>query len=327
MRTIGFVFDLRDDYLKEGYSEEETAEFDKASTIDGIEQALIREGFRVVRIGNARSLMQRLLNGERWDLVFNIAEGLYGDGRESLVPALLDMYRIPYVFSGPATLAISLNKAFAKQIVRDSGVPTAPFYLVHSPEDLDNITLEYPLFAKPVAEGTGKGISEKSVVHTPAQLKEICEYLLEAYHQPVLVEEFLPGREFTIGVIGTGREAYVPGGMEIVCKNPGDVYSWHTKEHYEDLVEYVPIEGELLKECTAVALGAWRALHCHDGGRVDVKMDRHGRVCFLEVNPLAGLNPISSDLPILCRLNGISYQELIHRIMSEAMKRIFGDGI
>ena len=163
---IGLTYDLRTDYLNDGYSLEETAEFDKESTIEGIEQAIHNSGHHTERIGNSKSLMKQLLSGQRWDMVFNIAEGLYGEGRESLVPALLENFKIPYVFSGPVTLGISLNKAFAKQIIRDSNINTPDFFVVTRVEDVDRIHLDYPLFAKPISEGTGKGIDSKSKVNT-----------------------------------------------------------------------------------------------------------------------------------------------------------------
>lgn len=321
---IGLTYDLRSDYLKQGYSKEETAEFDKESTIEGIEQAIQNSGHRTERIGNAQSLMKALAEDKKWDLVFNIAEGLYGEGRESLVPALLDAYKIPYVFSGPVTLGVSLNKAFAKQIVRDSGVNTPLFHVVSQLSDIKEVLLEYPLFAKPMSEGTGKGIHATSVIHSPEELETVCRSLLADFNQPVLVEEFLPGREFTVGVLGCGKEAYVPGAMEIVYKkNTNAVYSYFNKENYEDLVDYISVEGELLEQCKTVALRVWCVLNCLDGGRVDVKVDRKGKVSFIEVNPLAGLNYMSSDLPILCRLNGISFQELIDEILKSAIKRNF----
>jgi D-alanine-D-alanine ligase len=322
--TIGFTYDLRSDYLKQGYSMEETAEFDKESTIEGIENAIQLAGHKTVRIGNAQSLMKALLEGKKWDMVFNIAEGLYGEGRESLVPALLDAYKIPYVFSGPVTLGVSLNKAFAKQIIRDSGVNTPAFHVVTQLNDMNEVSLEYPLFAKPISEGTGKGIDSKSVIQSKEELKNVCTTLLKKFNQPVLVEEFLPGREFTVGVLGSGTEAYVPGAMEIVYKKSNDnIYSYDNKENYEDVVEYFPVRGPLLEECKTVALNAWNALNCLDGGRVDVKVDRFGKVSFIEVNPLAGLNPISSDLPILCRLNDFPFQIIIDEILKSAIKRHF----
>lgn len=319
---IGLTYDLRSDYLKEGYSLEETAEFDKESTIEGIEQAIQLEGHETFRIGNAKALMKALLEGQRWDLVFNIAEGLYGEGRESLVPALLDAYRIPYVFSGPVTLGISLNKAFAKQIVRDQGVNTPAFFVVNQAADTERVKLEYPLFAKPISEGTGKGIDSKSVIQNKKELDQVCRDLLYKFHQPVLVEEYLPGREFTVGVLGSGAKAFVPGAMEIIYRQDDEqIYSYNNKENYEDLVDYVAVTGDLFEECKKVALAAWSALNCLDGGRIDVKIDRHGKMSFIEVNPLAGLNPISSDLPILGRLNGIPYQEIIRTILESAIFR------
>ena len=322
--NIGFTYDLRSDYLKLGYTKEETAEFDKESTIEGIEQDIEKAGHHVERIGNSQSLMKALLEGKRWDMVFNITEGLYGEGRESLVPALLDSYKIPYVFSGPVTLGISLNKGFAKQIVRDYGVNTPKFHVVAQAADIEKVNLEYPLFAKPISEGTGKGISSKSLISSKEELEKVCISILSQFNQPVLVEEFLPGREFTVGVIGTGDEAYVPGAMEILyINNTQKIYSYDNKENYEDRIEYQAVTGEMLEECKKVALGSWKALNCCDGGRVDVKIDRFGKMSFIEVNPLAGLNPVTSDLPILCGLNGMSFQELINEILKSAIKRNF----
>ncbi len=321
--NIGLTYDLRSDYLLQGYSMEETAEFDKESTVEGIEKAIQQAGHITERIGNSKSLIKKLLAGERWDMVFNIAEGLYGAGRESLVPALLDNYRIPYTFSGPATLACSLNKAFAKRIVRDSGLNTPPFKVICFSEDIKCVDLEYPLFAKPISEGTGKGIDRNSLIRSEEELYLVCDRLLSEYDQAVLVEEFLPGREFTVAVFGNGKNAWVPGAMEIIYQHKGvGIYSYENKENFEDIVEYKRVEGKLFEACKDLALGAWRALHCHDGGRVDVRIDRYGKMSFIEVNPLAGLNPVISDLPILCRLNGMDYQKIINTILDSAIKRI-----
>lgn len=321
---IGLTYDLRTDYLNDGYSLEETAEFDKESTIEGIEQAIGNAGHLTERIGNSKVLMHQLLNGQRWDMVFNISEGLYGEGRESLVPALLDNFRIPYVFSGPITLGISLNKAFAKQIIRDKKINTPDFFVVTKIEDIEDIHLIYPLFAKPISEGTGKGIDSKSKINSKAELLSVCSHLLQKFNQAVLVEEYLPGREFTVGVLGTGKTAHILGAMEILYKNNTEtIYSYETKENYEEIVNYVAVKDDLLKQCESLALDVWRTLNCYDGGRVDVKIDKQGNLSFIEVNPLAGLNPITSDLPILCKLNGICYQEIIDEILKSAIKRNF----
>lgn len=323
---VGLTYDLRNDYLAEGYGEEETAEFDRPDTIGAIEEALRGLGHETDRIGHVRRLMTRLAAGDRWDLVFNIAEGLYGFGRESLVPALLDAYRIPYTFSDPLTCALTLHKAMAKRVVRDAGVPTPAFRVIETDADLGSVDLDFPLFAKPLAEGTGKGITAASKVSTAAELRAVCRQLLESFRQPVLVERFLPGRELTVGVLGTGPRARAIGAMEVVLKAQAEaeVYSYVNKERCELLVEYRPVAGDLAGEAAACAVAAWRALGCRDGGRVDLRADAAGVLNFLEVNPLAGLHPEHSDLPIICKLVGIPYRELIGAILAEASVRLEG---
>jgi D-alanine-D-alanine ligase len=299
---------------------EDTAEFDKQDTVDALDQALRKIGFETEQVGNCFQLIEALASGRKWDLVFNIAEGLYGDGRESVVPAILDQYRIPYVFSGPVILGVSLNKYLTRLIVSAAGVPVSPGMLISSMEDVRKCRLEYPLFIKPVSEGTGKGINEKSILKSTAELKEMAEWILRRFDQPALVEEYLPGREFTVGIIGTGDETVAIGGMEIECKD-NLPYSVEFKEAYWDFCKYKPMDGELAEECKSVAVQVWKALRSVDGGRVDVKADRNGRICFMEVNPLAGLHPVHSDLPILGRMSGVEYQQLIEMIMKAALKR------
>jgi D-alanine-D-alanine ligase len=208
---IGITYDLRDDYLAEGYGEEETAEFDHPVTIAAIEGALHILGHDTERIGHIRKLAEKLVAGEKWDLVFNIAEGLRGFGREAQVPALLEAYDIPYVFSDPLVLSLTLHKGMTKRVIRDLGIPTPDFTVVESPEEIERVALPFPLFAKPVAEGTGKGVTAASKINDRAELERVCLLLLETFRQPVLIEAFLPGREFTVGIIGTGGEAFVPG--------------------------------------------------------------------------------------------------------------------
>ncbi|MCA1766042.1 MAG: D-alanine--D-alanine ligase [Desulfobulbaceae bacterium] len=320
---IGMTYDLRSDYLAAGYSEDETAEFDRDSTIAAIEGALAAMGHEPVRIGNLASLVNRLGGGERWDLVFNIAEGLHGFGREAQVPALLDGYRIPYVFSDPLILALTLHKGMTKHVVRALGIATPDFAVVASPADLDKITLPYPLFAKPVAEGTGKGVNGASKIRDGGALAAVCGELLATYRQPVLVETFLPGREFTVGIVGNGAAARAIGVMEVMLleKAEAEIYSYQNKENCEELVEYRPVADPEAKLAESVALASWHALGCRDGGRVDLRSDAMGRPNFIEVNPLAGLHPEHSDLCILATQNGISYQALLTEIVDAALVR------
>ena len=211
---VGLTFDLRDAYLEAGFSEVETAEFDRADTIESIENALRELGYQVDRIGNVKQLAARLVAGHRWDLVFNICEGMYGIGREAQVPALLDAYRIPYVFSDTLVCALTLHKGMTKDVVRAAGVATPDYAVVSEPSGVKSVNLAYPLFAKPIAEGTGKGISANSKITTPAELQRVCRQLLKEHRQPVLVERFLPGREFTVGILGTGRKASAFAGKD-----------------------------------------------------------------------------------------------------------------
>jgi len=327
---IGITYDLRDQYLAEGYGEEETAEFDRADTIDSIESALQELGYQTDRIGHARELVQRLANGDRWDLVFNICEGLRGLGRESQVPAILDLYEIPYTFADPCVMSVCLDKGVTKSVVRNVSVPTPRFAVVvdeaNIAELVENTPFHFPLFAKPIAEGTGKGVTPASRVNDVDELALVCKQLLERYQQPVLVEEFLPGREFTVGILGTGRDAYCLGTLEIVLRDDAEpeVYSYVNKERCEELVEYRlvrPDKDEQVRQAEEIALTAWRTLGCRDGGRIDLRCDHEGCPQFLEANPLAGLHQAHSDLPMLATALDMPYLELIRRIVDSAATR------
>lgn len=354
---IGLTYDLRDDYLAMGLSPEEAAEFDQPATIEGIAAALARLGHVVDRVGHIKSLARRLSAGERWDLVFNIAEGFRGIGREAQAPALLDAFDVPYTMSDPLVCAVTLHKAMAKRIVRDLGVPTPAFAVVEQMEDVgalceaesefsadrietprhdassqphrpngcrEGAALGYPLFVKPLAEGTSKGIDGRSVVRGAAELRASCANLLARFNQPVLVERFLPGREVTVGVLGTGARARVVGVMEVRLREGADqdVYSFENKERSEDLVEYSLVEGGFAREASELALRVWRGLGCRDAGRVDLRENENGRLSFLEVNPLPGLHPTHSDLPIMASLAGMSFESLIGAIVASAMERM-----
>jgi D-alanine-D-alanine ligase len=313
-----------------GYSEEETAEFDRDDTITAIESALQNLGYTTDRIGNGWQLAERLVKGDRWDLVFNIAEGLRGISRESQVPALLDLYGIPYTFSDPVITGLTLHKAMTKHVIRDNGLPTPDFMIVKSPSDAVEISFPPPYFIKPLAEGTGKGVTAKSIVRDKKLISKRCEDLLKQFHQPVLVEKYVSGREFTVGIVGTGMDARVLGTMEIILlpQAETEVYSYINKEQCEELVEYKKVsaaDDPIVKESENVALNSWNALECRDAGRVDLRCDEKGNPYFLEVNPLSGLHPLHSDLPILCTHLGISYINLIKEIVTSALKRVNKD--
>jgi D-alanine-D-alanine ligase len=324
---IGLTYDLRSEYLAMGYGEVETAEFDRDDTIAAIENALNDLGHATDRIGHGRRLVERLADGDRWDLVFNIAEGMNGIGREAQVPALLDLYGIPYTFSDPLVMSLTLHKGMTKRVVRDSGVPTSDFMVVDAGMNGVRPSFPAPWFIKPVAEGTGKGVTPASIIRDPARFAAACDGMIAEFRQPVIVEPYLPGREFTAGLVGTGPDAEVLGTIEVVLLEAAEagVYSYVNKERCEELVVYrlaSPDGDEQAREAERVALAAWRALGCRDGGRVDIRCDAAGRPLFMEVNPLAGLHPEHSDLPIICNHLGIPFRDLIGRILRSAMDRM-----
>ncbi len=322
--TIGLVYDLRDDYLAQGFSEDQVAEFDSVATIVALEEAVRSLGYAPERVGNGLALARQLATGKRWDLVFNIAEGLYGRSREAQAPALLEMYGVAYTFSDPLVCALTLDKAMTKRVIQSAGLRTPRFCVVSSLDDVDSVDLEFPLFAKPLAEGTGKGVDSKSRVDSAEALKAVCARLLTVFQQPVLVEEYLPGREFTTAILGTGPNATVLGTMEFTIRAgaPATDYSYQVKEQCEHCVDYFPMPGGPLREQVEdLSLRAYRVLECRDTGRVDIRLDAWGRPAFIEINPLPGLHPTHSDLPMIATQEGMPYEELIGRIVHSALAR------
>jgi D-alanine-D-alanine ligase len=208
-------------------------------------------------------------------------------------------------------------------VVRDAGVPTADFAVIESEADIDAIQLPFPLFLKPVAEGSGKGVDARSHVENREQLDSVARDLLARFRQAVLVEEFLPGREFTVGITGTGVGASVLGVSEIVPteKYVGHGYGYENKTQWEGRLDIVPVIDADAVAAGEVALAAWRVLRCRDGGRADVRLDRHGKPRFIEVNPLAGIRPGYSDLCFIARFQGLSYRELIGKFLDSFLAR------
>lgn len=320
---IGLVYDLRDDYRALGFSEEEIAEFDNVDTIDQLAGALQALGCEVERVGRGQALAARLVAGTRFDLVFSIAEGVKGRSREAQVPALCELFDQPYLFSDPLSSAACHDKAVAKRLVRDAGVPTAAFAVAHADAGELRGWDRYPAFVKPLAEGTGKGCEAASLVRDAQELAGAATKLIARYGQPVLVEPYLPGREFTIGIVGNGSDASVIGVCEIRLKEQAEanVYSLHNKELCEDLVIYARADDAEARLAGERALSAYHALECRDAARIDFRSDEAGEPYFLEANPLAGLHPHHSDLPILAAQNGIAFVELIGKILDAGLAR------
>lgn len=321
---IALCFDSKEEYLAAGHSPLEVMEFDDESVIAGLEAALVRLGHRVARVGRGHNLARRLAAGERWGIVFNIAEGLYGRAREAQVPALCELFGQPYTFSDPVTCGITLDKALAKRVVRDAGLPTPEFAVVRRAADADSVTLAAPLFVKPLAEGSSKGVTGHSIIEHADELGKRCRELLAEFPTGLLVERFLPGREVTVGLIGNGDALHAVGVMEVGWTEQAEVaaYTALNKDEYLDRVDYrLLTDGPLAAEAIALASSVFRTLECRDVARVDLRADERGRLAFLEVNPLPGLHPIRSDLPIMARLGGVAYDDLLRSIVDAAVGR------
>jgi D-alanine-D-alanine ligase len=318
------------------------AEYDSAETIQALEGALHSKGHEVVRLEADETLVDTVRQAAP-DICFNIAEGLRGDARESQVPALLEMLGIPYTGSGVLGHALSLDKAMTKRIWRDAGLPTAPFQVLRRGDEPLDSRLAFPLFVKPLHEGTGMGINGHSVVRSEAALRRQAGWVIQTYRQPALVEGFLPGREFTVGFIGNAKlpgerrwnDLYDERGYHLfpvleIDANVGvgrGLYNTASKS-YDPGEEGAPlylcpagIPASLEIELKHLAVAAFEAIDGLDLGRVDFRLGGDGQPYLLEINTLPGLNPIVSDLCIMARADGLPYVDLINEVLCLAMSR------
>ncbi|MBI5573339.1 MAG: ATP-grasp domain-containing protein [Elusimicrobia bacterium] len=324
---IGFTYDAKSDYkLLAGDSPDKYAEFDSEETLSQIENALKSSGHNVERIGNAHVLLQKIAQGERWDLVFNIAEGVQGRNRESQVPAILELFGITYSGSDALTMGITLDKAVAKILVKHAGVLTPEFLEIEKLSQLaeKNFKLKYPVIVKPSEEGTSKGISTESVCRSFDELKKITERLIEKYNQPALIEEFIKGSEFTVAVIENDPPFVLPPVAIAIKGNTKLGEDFYTHQRVEnDEVKYIcpaPMPHTLEKKLENLALSSYKALGIKDFGRLDIRVNEKGTPYFLECNPLPNLGTIDV-FPLVAKAIGITYDQIILRILNAALKR------
>jgi len=323
---VGITYNLKKDfYQSENEPVDFLEEFDAEETIDAIREALESEGHDVIKLGGDTGLFDRLKKASV-DIVFNIAEGLVGRNREAHIPALLEFLNIPYTGSDPLTLSLTLDKAMAKRIVMSQNVPTPRFKKVERIDDLDGLDLCYPLFVKLCYEGSSKGVRLDSKVLDSQALEEKTRGLLKTYRSPVLVEEFVNGPEFTVGIVGNDAP-FVLGVMQIEIRGKppeASIYSLEIKREWEKKVRYhcpPSIDQNLLKTIEEVAVRAYRVLECRDVSRVDIRVGADHTPYFLEVNPLPGLSPVYGDLVIMARSMGWNYSRLVKTIFHQALKR------
>jgi D-alanine-D-alanine ligase len=325
---IGLSYDLKEAVsLGKEQPEDALEEYDSLETVEALKAAIEAKGHSVVKLGGGREFLGRILQ-EKVDFVFNISEGLGSyRGREAQVPSVLEMLDIPYSGADPQCLAICLDKHLTKKIVSWEGLPTPKWKVItgHQLKSLDWESLPNPAFVKPVWEGSSKGIRLSSLVREPGQTKTLVTDLLRRYQQPVMVEEFISGEEVTVGIVGNAPPRVV-GIMRVVPrqKDADFVYSLEVKRDYENLVDYecpARLEKKTLQRIQEYSLKAFAVLECRDFSRVDFRVGPDGTPYFLEINPLAGLNPRSSDLVIMGTLVGLKYNALIGSILDAALGR------
>ncbi|WP_438035009.1 D-alanine--D-alanine ligase family protein [Sorangium sp. So ce204] len=326
---VGFTYNMKRsdtaaaDKAGPGAMHDLEAEFDSPRTIQAIASAIESYGHTVVPL-EAIPDLPRALAASGVDVVFNIAEGLRGRGREAQVPALCELLGIPYSGSDATTLSLALDKGLTKQILRAAGIETAEWQVVTTGREKLK-PFRYPVIVKPNAEGTSKGITSASVVKDEAAARAAAKQLVDRYHQPALIEEYITGREFTVGLLGERRPKVLPP-MEVVFVDPPTypVYGYEEKQtdtprvRFECPAQLTPSE---LRRIEKVVRDTFAALGCRDVARVDLRMAKDGRVYVIEINPLPGLTPDFSDLCVIAKVAGMDYRTLIGEILAGCLKR------
>jgi len=327
---IGITYNLKEEISPRAVLDSEsTEEFDTTQTIDAICNVFQKNGYKTIRLGGGIEIVEKIKN-EKVDFVFNIAEGYNGRNRESHIPAILEMLNIPYSGSDPLTLGLSLDKTLTKKIALSAGIPTPRYKIVREIEDLSVVEnkLRYPLITKPAWEGSSKGIYNSSKVYDKNELKKNAIMLFEKYpNQPVMVEEYIEGKEITVGVIGN-ESPEILGLMEIMNKtvtaDEDFFYSLEVKRNWKKLVDYVSppdINGLFERHIKYYAISAFKEFGCRDIARIDFKISKHNKVFMLEINPLPGLSPEYADIAIMSQKLGIKYDNLILSILNHALSR------
>jgi len=319
---VGLTYNLRRVAVAHGDSE---AEFDTPTTIDALSSAILAQGHDVIPL-EADANLPMSLRDARVDLVFNIAEGLAGINREAQVPALCELMGIEYTGSDAACMAVTLNKSTAKRLCAQDGILTPAFAVLYTGKEKLPKSFSFPAIVKPIAEGSSKGIQEKQVVEDDMALRRVSHALIRRYKQPVLVEAFLPGREFTVAMLGERKPRVLPI-MEIVFTDKDDPFPTYT---FKSKFEGVGVENKvpcdvtpaLYGELERVAKASFAALGCRDIARIDLRLDARGNVHFIECNPLPGMAPNFSDLCVMAKVEGLSYDALVAEILAPALRRL-----
>lgn len=325
IRTIGITFNLK----RYDANDDRYEEYDEIATIVALKNEIERYGFKVVLFEQDRNLYRRII-ANKPDFVLNIAEGIGNSrARESQVPCILESLHIPYSGSDPVALGTTLDKYLTNFILRSSGIPVPLLFLASNVADLKKLKYIFQLkkrfIVKPRWEGSSKGISLSSLIQNIQELKRQVSFIIRRYMQPALIEEFLEKDEITVGVAGN-KKPYLLGMMRICPKQKSKsfIYSIETKRNWQTAVEYQPqhtILKKIQNKIEASALAAFRILELRDIARIDFRLDSNTTPKIIDINPLPGLSPHYSDLPIMQTLEGKTYSELIRILLKESLKR------
>ena len=327
---IGITYNLKEEISPRAVLDSEaTEEFDTTQTIDAICNVFQKNSYETIRLGSGIEIIEKI-KSEKVDFVFNIAEGYSGRNRESYIPAILEMLNMPYSGSDPLALGLCLDKTLAKRIALCAGIPTPRYKIVKEIENLPIVEnkLRYPLITKPAWEGSSKGIYNSSKVYDKNELEKNAMLLFEKYpDQPIMVEEYIEGREITVGVIGN-EPPEILGLMEIMNKavsaDEDFFYSLEVKRDWKKLVDYVSppdISGLFEKHIKYYAISAFKEFGCRDIARIDFRISKHNKIFMLEINPLPGLSPEYADIVIMSQKLGIKYENFILSILNHALSR------
>lgn len=325
VRKVGIVYNLKKGVPSDTPDAE--AEYDNIGTVQAISSALEAGGYETVLLEANEDLPDQLRT-ERPDIVFNIAEGFRGRGREAQIPALLNMLGIPFTGSDETTLCICLDKAVTKRLAATYHIRTPKYSVLEPESSFSTRGLKYPIIVKPAAEGSSKGISDVCVAASRKDLEQLARRDVKLYGEPMLLEEYISGREFTVGLLGNGKNVRVFSPMEIrFSGRPSgdyDIYSYNVKQDYQKYVNYqcpAELSPEAEKEMKDTALKVFHVLGCRDFARVDFRLSPSGELYFIEVNPLPGLAPGYSDYPMLAGFCGMSYNELVLSVLRAGIQR------
>jgi len=312
--------------LKKSNHDDNEAEYDDITTIMAIKKALEGKNCRVTLMEVDEELPVKLMK-DKPDIIFNIAEGIHGRGREAQVPALLNFYNIPYTGSDETTLCIALDKALTKRILSTYRIKTPKGQIITGEQNKLTGRFHFPAIVKPNAEGSSKGISDAAVVTNRKELKELVQKNISLYKQDMLVEEYISGREFTVGILGNGNDIHVFPPMELIYinqHNQYNIYSYSVKQNYKKFIRYkcpADISKDTETEIKNTSKKIYEVLSCRDFARIDFLLSPEGELYFIELNPLPGLAPGYSDFPMIAEFNGMDYNSLVWNVLKSALKR------